>query len=824
MADDAAWDKDVPGERERETLLGHNDPFSGGAHPSVLKRWWPACLVASATTVLAGAVLVLLLRTSDSTTHHLDMASRAIEAGEFELAAEELRTIRFDLDGTPGESDKARYHLLAAELIRGQESTTSQWGPANAEKIVAHLESAHAFGGEFTTKEYETLALAHAYSSQLAASSDALNGLINHPNPISDEIHQGRILAVRRAQAGKVGGDSSLSIDERMPYLKALREDGGATLEDLIWASSTIARLHLAAGNPTDAAIGLHRDIRRLESRGAPASAELLVLLGRANRDQGHFDVAFRPLQYSLDLASPQDPIRAEAMVMLGDLASRGGDLESAKRWYERSIEEFPSSSSVLAALTGRGRVRDLLNEPDLAMTDFREAARRLARGDRHPDVTLATMEAILLDRFESSLTQGETWHALRLARLAGSLRPEDQLGARVLTAIAVSAGQVAMDRTNRMEARETGWNSDEWNEILELHAEAGWSYLAAANTATQDEIGWSDSMFQAGRHLDAAGAQRQAVGVLTDYVNAADSRDPRRIEAMFRLAQALETDLEWEEAAGWYARIIDDHPHSLDATRSYVPSARCLLALGDAAEARCRLESVLDGETTLMPGSEDYRNTLIMLGRLSVSEGKYSDAVNRLREAADRWPDHPDTALVLFDIASARRSLAQQIDGQLNHDKLSPNRRQQLSADRLENLWEAALTFDQVIERLSDIEPPTPSLQRWQRAAAISRSDCLLETGRLQEAIAGYEAVARAWPDHVAAIHALVQVATAWTTLGEFDRADSAHNRALKRLSAIPDEQLDQSEGFMNREVWERWMNTVPVGADLFAGVPTAE
>ena len=183
---------------------------------------------------------------------------------------------------------------------------------------------------------------------------------------------------------------------------------------------------------------------------GEPASAELLVLLGRANRDQGHFDVAFRPLQYSLDLASPQDPIRAEAMVMLGDLASRGGDLESAKRWYERSIEEFPSSSSVLAALTGRGRVRDLLNEPDLAMTDFREAARRLARGDRHPDVTLATMEAILLDRFESSLTQGETWHALRLARLAGSLRPEDQLGARVLTAIAVSAGQVAMDRTNR--------------------------------------------------------------------------------------------------------------------------------------------------------------------------------------------------------------------------------------------------------------------------------------------------------------------------------------------------------------------------------------
>ena len=824
MADDAAWNKDVPGERERETLLGHSDQFSGGAHPSLLKRWWPACLVASATTVLVGAIVVLLVQSSDSTAHQLEMASKAIQAGEYDLAAAELRSIRFDLEEVPDESELAEYHILAADLIRARESATSHWIPANAEKVVAHLGSAYKFGGNFAAKDYETLALAHAYANQLAASEDALKGLIAHSEPISDDIHQAQILTVRRAQAGKAGIESGLMAAERLPFLKALREDVSATPDDLIWTSATIARIHLDAGDPADAAIGLHRAIRRLESRGGPASAELLVLLGRSNRDQGQLDTALRPLQYSLDIARPQDPVRAEAMVILGDVMSRQGDLETARGWYERSISDFPSSPSVLAALAGRGRVRDLLNQPDLAMTDFREATRRLARGDRHPDVNLATMEAVLLDRFESSLTQGETLHALRLARLAGSLRPEDQRGTRVLTAIAVSAGQVASDRTDRMESRDTGWDADEWDDILELHAEAGGSYLAAANTSSQDELGWSDAMFQAGRHLDAAGRQRQAIGVLTDYVNAADSRDPRRIEAMFRLAQALEADLQWQEAANWYARIIDNHPHSLDATRSYVPSARCLLSLGQSTEARCRLESVVDGETTLMPGSEDYRDTLVMLGRLSISEEEYSDAVNRLREAADRWPDHPDTALVLFDIASARRSLAQQINGQLNHDKLAPNRRQQLTADRLENLWEAALTFDQVMERLSDAQPPTPALQRWQRAAAISRSDCLLETGRLKEAIVGYEAVARTWPDHAAAIHALVQVASAWTTLGEFDRADSAHNRALKRLGDIPDEQLDQSEGFMNREVWERWMNTVPVGTDLFAGVPIAE
>ena len=824
MADDAAWNKDVPGERERETLLGHSDQFGGEVQPSFLKRWWPACLVASATMLLGGAVLVHVLQPSSSTANRLELALTAIQRGEFDLAGDHLRSVRDDVTADTTDLDRARYHLLAASLIRAQESPTSQWAAANAEKVIDHLESAQEYGGEFTSNDCETLALAYAHANQLAASTEALQMLRDHPAPTSDDVHQAQILNVRRARAGKAGIDSNLIPAERIPFLRELREDDSATLDDLIWTSATIARIHLDDGNPSDAAIGLHRDIRRLESRGGPASAELLVLLGRANRDQGQLESAVRPLRYSLDLARPEDPVRAEAMVMLGDVMARQGDLESARNWYEKSIVEFPSSRSLLAALAGRGRIRDLLNQPDLAMIDFTEAVRRINRGDRHPDINLTTMETVLLDRFESSLTQGKTLQALERARLAGSLRPEGQRGSRVLTAIAVSAGQVAADRTRQMEAQGSQWNALDWADILELHAEAGHSYLAAATVSDQDEIGWAEAMFQAGLHLDAAGQQREAVGVLTDYVNAADNRDPRRIEAMFRLAQALETDLSWGDASNWYARIIEDHPHSLHATRSHVPSARCLLAMGQATEARCRLQSVVDGETTLMPGSEDYRNTLIMLGRLSVSEGEYSEAINRLREAADRWPEHSDTPMVLFDIASARRSLAQQIDGQLNHGQLTPNRRQQLSADRLENLWEAALIFDQVMERLSDSESPTPSLQRWQRAAAISRSDCLLETGRLKEAIAGYEAVARDWPDHAAAIHALVQVASAWTTLGEFDRADSAHNRALARLKDIPDERLDQSEGFMNREVWERWMNTVPVGSDLYAGVPTAE
>ena len=74
-------------------------------------------------------------------------------------------------------------------------------------------------------------------------------------------------------------------------------------------------------------------------------------------------------------------------------------------------------------------------------------------------------------------------------------------------------------------------------------------------------------------------------------------------------------------------------------------------------------------------------------------------------------------------------------------------------------------------------------------------------------------------WPDHPAAMHALVQVASAWTKLGDPERADAAHRRALDRLGSISDDVLDEESSFMSRDVWERWLATMPVGSDLYAG-----
>jgi TolA-binding protein len=432
-------------------------------------------------------------------------------------------------------------------------------------------------------------------------------------------------------------------------------------------------------------------------------------------------------------------------------------------------------------------------------------------------------MESRLLSRFESALTHGATEHALALAMLAASLRTPETRDARVSTALAVSASQVAHERTAAARATEQGLDDPVWQDIRSLHLVAGEAYLAASEAHQSvggDPEAWARTLFQGGVQLDLAGHLSEASMVFRDYINARDEDDPIRVDAMFRLAQALEAEAVFDEASQWYEQVIAGHPGSLPATRSYMPSARCLVAMGDDELARCRLRSVVDGETPLQPGAGDYRDSLVMLGRLAAREAAWSEAASRLREAADRWPSHPQTRSILFEVASAQRALALSIDDRLATQPLSPSARQELEADRLANLFEAAAVFQRVAEDLQDAATTSSWDLRMRRAAAVSRADCLFESGQRQEAIAGYEAVARTWPDHPAAMHALVQVASAWTMLGDYERADAAHQRALARLESMPDSALETHDGFMSRAVWERWMDTMPVGRDLFAGV----
>ena len=75
----------------------------------------------------------------------------------------------------------------------------------------------------------------------------------------------------------------------------------------------------------------------------------------------------------------------------------------------------------------------------------------------------------------------------------------------------------------------------------------------------------------------------------------------------------------------------------------------------------------------------------------------------------------------------------------------------------------------------------------------------------------------ARDFADHTASMHALVQIAGAWVELGDRERAELQPTRGhLQRLESMPDDALSRIDSLMDREIWERWMRIMPVGAQV--------
>ena len=60
MADDTAWDTEVPGDRERITLLGPNGSIARSVKPTGRGRVWPQRLAIGACAILAAGALFML--------------------------------------------------------------------------------------------------------------------------------------------------------------------------------------------------------------------------------------------------------------------------------------------------------------------------------------------------------------------------------------------------------------------------------------------------------------------------------------------------------------------------------------------------------------------------------------------------------------------------------------------------------------------------------------------------------------------------------------------------------------------------------------------
>ncbi|MDZ4830695.1 MAG: tetratricopeptide repeat protein [Phycisphaerae bacterium] len=795
--------------------------------------WQLPTLLVATGAVVGGLIYVSSLPRDNDFAGALDQVDGLLAAGRLDDA----RTILFDRIAPKLEeaaaSDKARFDAVTADWLSAARIGTG--AVENDAQIADRYARAEENGLELDRDRLLRWAAALVH---LGRADDAMEriGRID-ASPGEADVMRSR---VNRLVIERVWGETMRA--EHPDYEKLLvaigtyRADPTITVEDEAWAAARQAESRLALEKPRDAADRLLLDLRRIESapvevRGSvtpDAFAELLGLLGRAYAEIGESDLARETLDRAVAIAADKTLAKGEAIVLLGELALQRGELDEAEQRFESVLADYAGESCAPVALFGRAETRAARGAHLDALADYRALRTKLNSSSSEAvtkRVPPASVIGSLIDRHDALLVAGELDEALEYAKLASEFVPGRPISHQLVLRLASTSNALANQLTSGSQATEPEARARA-SRLLKAAGDWFVRHSSDAGAAREIPTAWADSLWMAADCYERSGWGEDAIRSFRAFVSGTPRDEPRRPEAMSRIAAILHGEGRLDEATTEYARVIDEFPLSPLATRAAVPLSRCLESLGRRADAVARLQPIVDGTAGLRPDAEEYREALLELARLVVAGGDLDRGATLLDEALRRYPDDHRAPLTQFQLGECRRGQAAESAKRLADGALSPSQRDAIDVRRVADLEAARTEFDRVVaaldvRTLAELDPLEIDALR---LAHLYRADCLFDVGRYREAIDFYETTERRYDDSAVSMVALIQIVNAWKELGDSERAATAHRRAEIRLGQLPDSAFMSADSIFRREAWERWLrNSPPSPADgSVAAAPT--
>jgi len=387
----------------------------------------------------------------------------------------------------------------------------------------------------------------------------------------------------------------------------------------------------------------------------------------------------------------------------------------------------------------------------------------------------------------------------------------------------------------------------------MEFRNRGRWHYREAGRTFARlaqrrvTERTYTQELWQSAESLMAGRDYHHAAGALAVFLKNESLRGrPRALVAMGESKLALG---ELEEAKRYLLECADFHPKDPATYRARLIVSGVLEELGEIAEAKRHLQDNLHNES-LTPQSLEWRDSLFALGRLSyveaerlsaknnvlaldpndakeVKEGAkafdaavaaYHDAIAQLSEAAERYPDAPQSIHARYMLAEAHRKSAQAPMLQLGVVTIK-SRRSDLESQARERLLTAAKTYGHIEESLNRKQENT-ELTAVEKAILrncyFAQGASLFELGRFdpdyyRQAIEEYSTATNRYQHEPEALEAFVQIAMCYKRLDRPIDARGTIEQAKIVLSRIrPDASFEATTRF-DRKRWEdtlAWMS----------------
>jgi tetratricopeptide (TPR) repeat protein len=695
---------------------------------------------------------------------------------------------------------EAQVHLLIAESIEALQKQQRVNIPANNERIIEQTELALQLGAKADAEVHRRLADSYAAIGQSPQAVDHYR------------------------QAIALDPQHSLSLMRKMIDLQLSDEDNAnadVSLEDYLkrpeladaeraWALDQRAGILIDQKNFDDAH-KLLADALRLDSDPVDQGT-FNYQLGYCAYREGQLDDAERYLRLARDELRISHPLDADAAYYLGRVYQDRDDPATAISFYEAVLTSHPESKAAPLSLLGRGVCRIMAQQTDAGLTDLHdltsEIDRRPTRMKDKPQAVAAMRDAaqILSDRQEYQAALEAMSYEQELdpspqpgfyARLGGMFeRRADQLEASIPDA-------APTDKIRRGQ------------EVVDLRNKAGDSFIIYSRALTLlDDHGYADALWKGVDLYDKAGNLQSAISALELFVR--ERPDDRLApDALLRLGQAYQAVGLFDKAIDAYQRNQLEYPKSLAASKSAVPLAEAYIAKGPTnyRKAEMTLLSVVENNPLVDPSAEEFRQSLRELAQLYYRTGRYEEAIARLQELTERYPNDEQKPQMIFEMADSYRKSAGLLDEKLaSAQTLAPGNAAasevaEAAVARRDRLLKARSLYDQVIDLYRTGAPADDMDKLDQKLAFFYRADCMYDLGSYDESIKLYDAAAFNYQNDPASVAAYVQIVNAYFALGKPEQAKAANNRAKWMLQHMPADAFQDGTFTMPKKYWDQWL-----------------
>lgn len=755
-----------------------------------------ACLLSVTTSVTAWVVLAGHARTQHKAS--LEPALQALDRGEYDEARRLAKQYQLD---APDDHTGGTDYVLGAATASQADASSSELKAAHFLEASRLLEQARDRGfpaGRDADGLY-WLGKSLFSSGQLAACRPTLReGLKLNPD------HDAEIrYLLAEAYLADVKPNRALAEEENR---LALADRASAEWRPKLQIQR--ARILLAQGQPAETLKILdqlpapaRQSGEALLVRGQVLAAEARLAAASAELKRQKYRQAIQTLRSAQEAAGLGSDVTRKAMYLVGLCLLESGDARAATPQFQRTARLFPHTAEAADSAFQEAELLRNIGSRD-ALPPYGKLLRWAdVENYVNPWITLNELQekmlAVYQDYFQrqdfaASLELARAFHPLFPKARAAELAAETEMAwgrALLAKAEADAAGGEALRRDARSHFREAGRHYADLARALTTHRRY------------PEELWNSAQAYLEGRDY------QHGAEMLDQYLKNETRR--RNAQAMTSMGEALLAQGQFDGALKVLTSCMELHPRDASAFRARLDAAKVYVEQAQPAGAEALLRENLQADL-LTPASAEWCESLFDLASLLYSAGRYDEAIPRLDEAAERYPQSPRAVETRYLAADACRQRGLQIQQGLERIKVESTRIEQ-SRQATDYLLSALNRLEQLCPMLT--RRPEATLVRTDalvlRNSYFAMGEVLFVLARYDEAVKAYSAAVRRYPDDPDSLEAYVQIAAAYRRMNRTREARGAAEQALVMLNRLKSDSA-LAETIRDRKQWTELLSSL--------------